>query len=1528
LAPDSVNLVLDVASFTAGTLAVPFTIRKSDPMKDGIGAVVMTDVSGNQTTVGASLSNGLVIRNVRVLEVVSNENLVVELDSFATQPGSVRALSDRYEIEWNYPQASSLSALDLSYDVTFKRPSAGEKRVVSKRTTLHYDDASGNTVSYEIGPKSLSVLDSPYAVTASLDKREYLQSEVAQLSIAFTHLGLGPYPNGICVRVRDATGSAVQLLTNNGWQLSPPFGGTLTPPGETRSTVPNPILLRLDGLLLGAYTVQVSQFEPNTSSDCSPQQVFSTITIPFTISTTPEATAVGTSLGLDRATYQPFDRVLANSTVRNLLGNGIADGYSVRAQIMRPDGSMFTPITKSVPQLVPLNEWSGDFAFVLKGEVPGIYTVIAQLLDNAASVVETRTAKFTVLSTATSGAGLRGSLSLLPASVRAGETLTVTASATNQGNASLTDLALSVYLIDPDLGVVVKSFEQISTITQGATAPINGVWTVQGTANKTYLAILAATIGSGAGATSLTLAQETFQILPQIPATIIASAGTPQSRTLGQNYLVPLEATVLDTANNPVDGAVVTFTAPVAGASVSFTSGTAGSGPSVVTASTNSAGKANVTISANSTSGSFMVVATTNGVVGVANFALQNVEPITLLLSVSSGTPQSATVTQPYAQPLKALITNSLNQPVSGVAVTFTAPSSGAGVTFPNGNTVVTDSQGIAAAAVTANGVAGALTVRASAPGVNGTSDFSLTNLAPVAASIVAIGGTPQTATITQQYGQALQAIVRDNLGQVMNGVEVIFTAPSSGASVTFPSGNRSNTDANGVARVQAVANSVAGPIVVTATSSGASGGANFSLQNLAPVPASIVVAGGSVQSTLVTKDYAIALKVLVKDNLGTPMPGVVVTFTPPTGAAVASVTFPSGNTAVTGTDGAASVSARANAVTGIVLVTATVPNLATSATFSLTNLPPVPTTIVATAGTPQSSTVTMAYPNQLEATVKDTLGNPSAGVLVTFASPVGPSIASATFPSGATAATDGQGKARVSVSANAVAGSFSVTATTAAVSGSAAFSLTNVAPTTSSISATAGTPQSAVITKDFSAALQATVKDNIGNPVSGALVTFTAPMNGASATFPLGATSTTNALGQASVTVRANATTGVYQVTASTNGVSGTASFALTNLAPLPSSIAATGGTPQTTTITTQYAQQLEATVLDSLGGASVGTTVTFAAPSTPGAASVTFPAGNTAVTDAQGKARVAVRADATTGVLLVIASVNGVAGDARFSLTNSAATVSTIVATAGTPQTARSGTAFALPLVATVRDTLGAVVSGVTVTFAAPTAGATATFPSGSTAVTNAAGQASAIVQANGVAGSFSVTASAPGATGNANFQLTNTATCQPANTVAFAATTGAPLNTVMSSNVIVISGLGVGCTANASVTGGSIRVIRAGLNVTKSSIGFSTQPQSVQDGDQITLEQTSSAQYNTKTTATLTLDGVPYVWSLTTQAQAVTGELAVPIPMFPENQPWRGIVLALLALLMAILAKHAIGIGRSRRPRGDQFSVGERK
>jgi hypothetical protein len=1516
LAPGALNLTLEVAPFTPGALAVPFTVRKIDPAKDGIGAVVVTDLSGNKKEIGASLSNGLVIRNVRVLEIVSKQDIVLDIDSFVTPPTALRSLEDRYEIEWRYPQTSSLTDLNLGYDVTFKLPVANEDRVISRRTLLQYDDSSGNQVNYEIGPKGVHVLDTQLEIGASLDKTVYLQGERGQLSATVTNLGLTPSYGGPCARVLDAQGNVVELFITNSFSRKEfYFSAYNVPAGQTKPANPNPMEMRFNTLLVGSYTVEVMLLKEYAQS-CSPQEALRKVAIPFSVSAAPDEVTVNSGLQLDRATYRPSDRVLANTLVRNLMSRGIANGYSMRVQIMRPDGTMLTPITKAVPQLVPLNQWPSDFSFALRNEPSGIYTAISQLLDDRGGVVDTRNAKFNVLSTASTGFGLTGTIDATPEQVRAGETLTLTASATNQGNAALTGVPLTVYLIDPDLGVVIKQFDQTSTIAQGATVPFNSTWTVQGTPNKTYLAILAATIGSGVDATSLTLAQDTFQILPQIPATIIASAGTPQTRALGQSYTAAIEATVRDTASNPVEGAVVTFTSPASGASVAFTSGTAGSTANVVTAITNSAGKASVTVSANTTAGSFQVVATTTGVTGAANFALQNVVPITNTLSISSGTPQSATITQAYGQPLKALVQNSQNQPVAGVTVTFTAPASGASVSFPSGNSAVTDTQGIATINVNANGIAGAMSVVASAPGVNGTADFALTNLAPVAASLTIVSGTPQTATITQSYVQTLQAVVRNNLGQTMTGVEVVFTAPASGASVTFVGGNRIATDASGIAKAAVIANATAGSFSVVATTAGASGSATFNLQNVAPVATSITAVAGTPQSVLVTKDYTTPIRALVKDNLNNPMAGVVVTFTPPTGSAVASVTFPSGSTAVTGVDGQASVSVRANTVSGAFTVNATVPNVATPAAFSLTNTPPVPTTITATCGTPQSATVTTNYAAALEATVRDTLGNPSGGVLVTFSAPPAAGAATVTFPSGNTATTDGQGKARVTVTANAVTGALSVTAATNGVSGTGTFSLTNLAPTTASITATAGTPQSALVGKDFATALQATVKDSLGNPVSGASVTFTAPTAGASATFSPGATANTNAQGQASVAVRANAIAGSFQVTATTNGVTGNAAFALTNSPAVATTISATAGTPQSTTITTQYAQQIEATVLDTLGNASAGVLVTFAAPTTAGSATVTFPAGNTGTTDAQGKARVAVKANDTAGAVTVIATATNVAGDARFNLTNIAPTVANIITVSGTPQTARSGTPFTQALVATVRDSLGAPVNGVLVTFAAPTAGASVTFPSGNTATTNAAGQASLTVQANANVGVFNVTATALGATGNASFALTITAACQPANGVVFTAVTGAGLNSVVTSNTVTVTGLGVGCTAAASIAGGAYKIERGGkVLTTKASVGFSTAPQALQDGDQITLEQTTSAQNGVATTATLALDSVPYAWSATTAAAGQPVVAATPVPLLPETEPWRSLVLTLLALMFVASAARAFAFVKRR-------------
>ncbi len=100
-------------------------------------------------------------------------------------------------------------------------------------------------------------------------------------------------------------------------------------------------------------------------------------------------------------------------------------------------------------------------------------------------------------------------------------------------------------------------------------------------------------------------------------------------------------------------------------------------------------------------------------------------------------------------------------------------------------------------------------------------------------------------------------------------------------------------------------------------------------------------------------------------------------------------------------------------------------------------------------------------------------------------------------------------------------------------------------------------------------------------------------------------------------------------------------------------------------------------------------------------------------------------------------------------------------IASTAGTPQSAAVGTAFATAFQATVKDQYGNPVSGVSVTFAAPASGAGGSFAGGgtTTVTTNSIGVATApAFTANTVMGSYSVTATVAGVSAGATFSLSN--------------------------------------------------------------------------------------------------------------------------------------------------------------------------
>lgn len=309
-------------------------------------------------------------------------------------------------------------------------------------------------------------------------------------------------------------------------------------------------------------------------------------------------------------------------------------------------------------------------------------------------------------------------------------------------------------------------------------------------------------------------------------------------------------------------------------------------------------------------------------------------------------------------------------------------------------------------------------------------------------------------------------------------------------------------------------------------------------------------------------------------------------------------------------------------------------------------------------------------------------------------------------------------------------AGNQTITATdtvTSSITGTA--SVTVNAGRATNIFATGGTPQTAAVGAAFGTALQVTVVDQYNNPVSGATVTFGAPVGGASANLT-GSPASTNSLGIASVTAAANHSAGVYGVTASVSGIEGAPRFLLTNT-PGPATRFIVRGLDG---ITAGFTFTITVSALDQYGNTATGYTGTVQITSADVQASLPS---NSTLNNGVGTFQVTLRTagNQTVTATDVNTSISGTSGPIMVHAGPPA-----IIHTAGTPQSAVVGTAFPAPMQITMLDIFNNPVSGLQVMFEVPPAGASALLSS-PTAVTNASGMASITATANVVPGSYTV-------------------------------------------------------------------------------------------------------------------------------------------------------------------------------------------
>jgi len=504
-------------------------------------------------------------------------------------------------------------------------------------------------------------------------------------------------------------------------------------------------------LVLGNYTT--TQLSGDGDGNLEPNEI-AALTVPLTNTGSANATAVSATLSTATAgVVMITDTVLYPNiaTTSTQTGNPFAFALAPSA-----DCGLSINFTLTVQYTSNATVYTQTFAIVVPTGVPGITPQVAAYTGPAVAILDNNPTGITIPITVSN---ITGRISDVNFRID-GSSCTVNTGSTTVGvdHSYVGDLVFrltspdgrSVTLINR-MGQTTNqghNFCQTTLDDEGGTTPINSASVISAPFTGTFkpFSPLSDLIGGVANGVwtlhvqdlaqpdsghvrAFSLIIRTFDacdVLPDTPDSIVVSGGNAQTAAVGSAFPTQLQATVFNTASAPIVGVAVTFTAPNTGASVTFPNGNV--------ANTDINGRASVAVVANQLLGTYTVTANvTPPLTSSAVFALTNTVGAPAAILVVSGSGQVSAPNAPFGNPLLAQVTDDFGNNVSGITVTFTAPSSGAGVRFANGGTsisAVTDLSGMASSgAMTATGSFGSYVVTANiTPTLASSAQFALSN--------------------------------------------------------------------------------------------------------------------------------------------------------------------------------------------------------------------------------------------------------------------------------------------------------------------------------------------------------------------------------------------------------------------------------------------------------------------------------------------------------------------------------------------------------------------------------------------------------------------------------------------------------------------------------------------------------------------------------------------------------------------------------------------------------------------------------
>jgi hypothetical protein len=631
-----------------------------------------------------------------------------------------------------------------------------------------------------------------------------------------------------------------------------------------------------------------------------------------------------------------------------------------------------------------------------------------------------------------------------------------------------------------------------------------------------------------------------------VASRLVQSSGNGQTGVVTNQLANAFVVTVLDTASNPV-----------AGVNVHFALGTApslstGQGLSVVDVATDSNGRAQTFLRLGNKVGQYTVTATSGSLTGspVTFTATATVGAPARLVAVS-GSGQTAPVSTVVLQPLVVQVTDSQQNPISGVTVNFgiaSAPANAVGQTL-DGSVKTTDSQGLASVVLTLGDRTGDYRVEATAATISGAgAAFTVTGTSTgsLARTLVLSSGNDQRGVVRSILSQPIVVRTLDANNNPVTGVSVEFaidTIPS-GATGASLSTTSTTSDLLGYASTLLTLGDATGVYTVRATSSGLSG-SPISLRAVASLVSGayrLAYGSGDAQSSGVLTQLSSPLVATVFNADGNPVSGQVVSF--------AIDSLPPGSTgqslgttlATTDAQGRATTTMTLGNRIGIYRVSASVAGLGGSpVSYRLTSTVGLARTLALVQGTGQTKPIGTALDIPFIVRATDVAGNAVPGVTVSFSIDTIPTGASGQSLRIINGTTDAQGLSQAVLTLGSKVGTYVVSASAGTLEGSPVrFSARATAGAASVVLVSSGDNQTGQISTELLQPMVVRVSDVGGNLITGANVVF------AIETSPTGArgqalrivNAVTDLSGQASAYLSLGDRDGRYTVTATVAGL------------------------------------------------------------------------------------------------------------------------------------------------------------------------------------------------------------------------------------------------------------------------------------------------------------------------------------------------------------------------------------------------------